>query len=222
MKSNPFHGRYLFHFHTQLTDGKLSIEDYFEYAATWELDSLIFLEHIRRQPGYDVQAFLVQIRDAERRNGVRAWIGFETKLLPDGSIDISDENLRTADVVGIAEHGFPEDLRLLHSAFNRAVDVLATSFPGQTFVWVHPGLWFKKRKLESHTDDLFLDMLAHAHDAEVFIERNQRYELLDERLPISSELVVYGADAHDRSDLENWRSTQWNPALRVTVSKPGS
>jgi hypothetical protein len=54
MRSDPFTGRYLFHLHTTYTDGKVAVPQYFDLAQRTRLDRLIFLEHIRAQPGYDV------------------------------------------------------------------------------------------------------------------------------------------------------------------------
>ena len=107
MKSNPFRGRYLFHFHTQHTDGKLTGRDYFDWAQAHGVQSLLFLEHVRREASYDVPAFVEEVKELEQQFGIRAGVGFETKLLPDGTLDITPEHCALAEIVGIAEHGFP-------------------------------------------------------------------------------------------------------------------
>lgn len=221
MKSNPFQGRYLFHFHTQRTDGKLTAQDYFDWAQVQGVESLLFLEHVRRQASYDVPAFVEEIKELEQRFGIRASIGFETKLLPDGTLDISPEHCALAEIVGIAEHGFPNDVGLLQTAFQRALNTLPERLPDCCLVWVHPGLWFKKRSIERSTSTACLSMLEQAVGSGVFVERNLRYGLLDEALlpTISEELLVLGADAHTTKDLDVWEASERGSYSRTPMSK---
>ena len=211
MKSNLFQGRYLFHFHTQHTDGKLTARNYFEWAQAQGVQSLLFLEHVRREASYDVPAFVEEIRELEQRFGIRARIGFEAKLLPDGTLDISPEHCALAEILGIAEHGFPNDEELLQTAFQRAVSKLPELFPHCCLVWVHPGLWFKKRGIERSTSKACLSMLQQAQDSGIFVERNLRYDLLDKALlpAVAEELRVLGADAHTADDLRKWQASDY-------------
>jgi histidinol phosphatase-like PHP family hydrolase len=222
MKSNPFRGRYLFHFHTQHTDGKLTGRDYFDWAQAHGVQSLLFLEHVRREASYDVPAFVEEVKELEQQFGIRAGVGFETKLLPDGTLDITPEHCALAEIVGIAEHGFPDDVELLQTAFQRAVTRLPEQFPDCCMVWVHPGLWFKKRGIERPTSTACLAMLQQAKESGVFVERNLRYSLLDEALlpTISKELLVLGADAHTAKDLSAWEaSDHWDLYPEAAMSK---
>jgi histidinol phosphatase-like PHP family hydrolase len=222
MKSDPFQGRYLFHFHTQRTDGKLTARDYFEWAQGQGVESLLFLEHVRREASYDVPAFVEEVRELEQRFGIRARIGFEAKLLADGTLDISPEHCALAEIVGIAEHGFPNDVELLQTAFQRAMRRLPEQLAHCCLVWVHPGLWFKKRGIERSTSTACLSMLQQAQDSGVFVERNLRYALLDEALvpTISKELLVLGADAHTAKDLGAWEaSDHWDLYAKAPMSK---
>jgi histidinol phosphatase-like PHP family hydrolase len=199
----PFTGRYLFHLHTDFTDGRLTVQQYFEYASRHEIGRLIFLEHIRREPTYDVEAFVAQVREISVNAGIPAMIGFEAKLLPDGRLDISDTHLAMADVVGIAEHSFPDDLCLLQGALKTAVDRYTERPPDQAIVWVHPGLWFQKRGLMPARDAECASLIQYALNKGVLIERNTRYHLIPERLlpsvPLQS--LVHGVDAHRWEDL---------------------
>jgi putative hydrolase len=223
MKSNPFQGRYLFHFHTRQTDGKLAVRDYFDWAQAQGVQSLLFLEHIRRQVSYDVSAWVEEVKELRQRSGVKACIGFEAKLLPDGTLDISEEHCELAEIVGIAEHGFPDDVALLKAAFRRVVKVLPEQFPHCCFVWVHPGLWFKKRGIDRSSSTACLSMLQQAQESGVFVERNLRYGLLDEALldRIAPELLVLGADAHTAEDLTAWATVNyWGVYSNAPMSKP--
>ena len=69
-----FQSRYLFHFHTLATDGKLKIADYFRFAREHAFNKLIFLEHIRRSPTYDVDGFITEVKKTSqevRHRGAR-------------------------------------------------------------------------------------------------------------------------------------------------------
>jgi DNA polymerase (family 10)/putative hydrolase len=165
---------------------------------------VVFLEHIRRKPDYDVERFSAEVKLAGR-GSVRTVLGFEAKLLPDGSLDISEDMLGGAAVIGIAEHGFPNDAGLLRESLCKVVATYPLRWPRVTFVWVHPGLCYRKHHPDSDEKD-FLRMLTKASAAGVLIEQNRRYGLVTPataaKLPISS--LVTGADAHSLSDLQGW------------------
>jgi putative hydrolase len=206
-----FQSRYLFHFHTLATDGKLKIADYFRFAREHAFDKLIFLEHIRRSPTYNVDAFIAEVKKTSQEFGIQALAGFEAKLLPDGTLDIDENYAREADVLGIAEHGFAGDVATLSSAlgecFQRYEDLKAT----QALVWVHPGLFFKKKGLLKDEQSRYRDLLAHAVQAGVPPERNMRYDLVPQSLfaELDPDCRVIGADAHTDDDLVRYLT--WQP-----------
>ena len=206
MRSDLFAGRYLFHFHTQFTDGTLSVDDYFDYALSRGVDRLVFLEHIRSQPSYPVEEFAARVEECSTSYGLEAVLGFETKLVPPGRLDISDKHLAIAEVVGIAEHSFPNDAELLHETFVTAVDFMRSCFPSKAVVWVHPGLWFIKRGLIPEKQPSFLAMVDYAETNGVCLERNLRYGLVSEAFLKAHKPVrlVIGADAHRIADLDAW------------------
>src|SRR5690606_13217736 len=168
--------RYLFHIHTNYTDGQLSIDQYFEYAEQTGVQLLVFLEHIRKESSYDVARFVEEIRGKSRVSRIPALVGFEAKLLPTGELDIRDEDAEKADVIGIAEHSFPKDPQLLFSAFSKAVHVYSLRYEGR-LVWVHPGLSFQKWGGREKYAGIFSDMLHLAISRNIYVERNMRYEL---------------------------------------------
>ncbi len=197
-----FRGRVLFHCHTDLTDGRPTVEDYVRHAAEHGLDRVVFLEHIRRAPSYDVPAFAADVRAWGERLGVPTAVGFEAKVLPGGGLDIDDAHLALADVVGIAEHGFPDDADVWEASLRRAFAEHGRG--GRVAVWVHPGLWLKKtRRLESHRA-VYLDLLAAAQDAGVFVEQNARYGLIadDFAARVRADRFVRGVDAHRLADVD--------------------
>jgi putative hydrolase len=199
-----FRGNYMFHLHTTFTDGKLSVRDYFEYAASHAVDQLIFLEHIRREPSYDVDAFIDEVRENSRTFRIAGVIGFEAKLLPDGELDITKRHLSLIEVLGIAEHSFPDNLQMLQSAFKKAVDTYSLVRADLPVVWVHPGLWFKRRGLLPSLETEYASLAAYAAVRGLFLERNRRYGLAPEAIlrQIQSDFVVDGLDAHSWDHLQ--------------------
>lgn len=202
-KSKPFSGSYLFHFHTTLTDGSLSINEYFAQARTREVSQIIFLEHIRRNPTYDVAAFIREIECCESLFGIPAVIGFEAKILPDGMLDICDEHAELAQVIGIAEHGFTGETQALASSFEAIIHSYRRRFPNAVLVWAHPGLWLKRHRSEE-ANSTFEWMLQVAVRNNVLLERNLKYGLISSShaTTFAPEMVVTGLDAHGITDFD--------------------
>jgi histidinol phosphatase-like PHP family hydrolase len=204
MKSNIFEGRYLFHLHTTLTDSKVSVSEYFECAPRFGFQRLIFLEHVRKEATYDTTEFFDRIRECESKFNVPTNIGFETKLLPNGSLDIDGRDLDRADVIGIAEHGFPNDFGLFESSIEKVFSVYNPSMLHKPVVWVHPGLWFKKNRLLQVKKSEYISLLRLAQSNGVMIERNLRYLLIPDECAscCSPTGLVIGADSHKLEDIE--------------------
>lgn len=206
-RSEVFAGRYFFHFHTLLTDGKLSLDEYFSFAAAARVTRLVFLEHIRRQPNYDVRKFAAEIQAASEKWQIDAALGFETKLLPTGALDISEEHFGLAQVIGIAEHGFPRDLNLLSDVMQSTFPRYRSIAPEKTFVWVHPGTTFRKLNLDPSRQQIYTEMIRCACANGVLLEKNLRYGLMPQPLIEGMHLgdhIVLGADAHNHDDLAAW------------------
>ena len=206
LRSEWWRGQYLFHVHTPYTDGHVTAAEYVDFAEKAGADTVVFLEHIRREPQYDVNRFSKEVRLAGDGKAVQTVLGFEAKLLPDGALDISEDHLRAAAVVGIAEHGFPNDAGLLLEAFRRVVETYPVRWPEKDFVWVHPGLWYVKRGLPLEQEAAYRAMLNAARDARVLIERSLRWGVLSPAMAatLPTESVVVGVDAHTRRDLGRW------------------
>jgi len=201
-----FGARTLFHLHTDWTDGDLTFEQYFDFAAAHRVDRLVFLEHIRRNPTYDPAEFERQVIAWRDRTGIPAFVGFEAKVLAGGALDISDDALSRAAVVGIAEHGKELDFDQFRDSFRRILATYPARHSSVRFVWVHPGLLLHRLgALERHRAD-HVELLHEAVGAGVRIERNLRYDLvsLERFAEASSMQPVLGADAHTHADLARW------------------
>ena len=206
-----FGAPYMFHLHTTYTDGELSAGDYFEFARRHGAPRLIFLEHIRRTPRYDVQQFISEVRECEKRFSGRATIGFEAKVLPGGGLDISEDHLKEAEVLGIAEHGFDGTLMELRESLSVAM----RHDWGRPCVWVHPGLGLRRKAKLENQPFQYTGLLEEALANGVALERNQRYDLISEKHSHSfAEGIVFGLDAHAQSDLTGYDS----PALHGSIA----
>lgn len=206
MSSERFTERTLFHLHTTLTDGELTIGDYFQFAAEHHVERLIFLEHIRRQATYDCRAFAQQVQQYADSTGVPAMVGFEAKILADGELDIAPEALEVCQVVGIAEHGDRLTWPELQTSLRQIARRYPRDYPGHTFVWVHPGLYLhRQRQLASHQTE-YQALLLEVSAAGLLIEQSARYQLVTEatRRLLPQIPIVAGVDAHRRADLQAW------------------
>lgn len=206
MKSSIFGEKYLFHFHTDFTDGKVSIPEYFQFAVESGISRLIFLEHIRRVPSYFVDVFVDQIDRCSKMYGLSYSLGFEAKLLANGNLDISEENIEMADVIGMAEHGSLLNLSQTKKALYQAIEEYSHLTQTKEVVWVHPGLFLKKHNLLSDEADWYSEALQYAIKKGLRIEYNLKYRLIsmEARANLCQDVVVVGSDAHTFADLTNW------------------
>lgn len=195
--------KYWFHLHTNYTDGSLSVEDYFTLAKNSSTEELIFLEHIRREPDYNVEEFVGAVKHFSEKFQIKSRVGFEAKILPNGNLDISPGHLELSDVVGIAEHGFPSDEAFFMEAWEKALDFAKQFLKEKEVVWVHPGLFFRKHRLLETRLSTYYDMLKHAFDLGVKIEHNLRYNLLPNPEEWGRPYVL-GIDAHQKEDIILW------------------
>jgi len=197
--SKILRSRYLFHVHTKYTDGRGSVQQYIETARRLGYDAIIFLEHIRRQPSYNVQQFVNEIHSFSQTLQFPALVGFEAKLLPSGQLDISPKHVEMSDVVGLAVHQFPSDISQYVLAFSKAL----RSLEGPAKVWVHPGLWLYRRHLLKEKFLVYRKMIQIAIQEGWFIEENQKYHLISRtfRGLVPRNRLIVGLDAHSPSYL---------------------
>ncbi len=181
-------GKYLFHLHTILTDGKLTLQEYFEYAKRKEI-TLIFTEHIRRQVKYDWKEYIEIVHS----HGHLA--GFEAKILPSGMLDIPDEALNFSDVIGVAVHSFPKDVELI-SKLRMVLRIYSQrDIP---IVWVHPYTTILERKYKKAD---YIKEVMDGLENKVYIEFNVRKKnfSIEEVEKLKKHYnVIIGYDIHEK------------------------
>ncbi len=189
--------RYWFHLHTSHTHGRSTVREYLELAHELEIEQVVFLEHVRRRPSYGTREFAQEVLTEAAVVGLDAYVGFEAKILPGARLDIEGRLLESADVIGIAEHGYLGSVDSLTRDFVALVRSVTEQHPRQSFVWVHPGSWLQ-RSGDPAACGAYQRMMDAALGAGVQIERNLKYDLVsaDDFRGLAPEDAVLGLDAH--------------------------
>lgn len=189
--------RYWFHLHTIHTHGRSTVREYLEAARELDIEQVVFLEHVRARPSYDTQAFVDEVSTEAESVGLNAYVGFEAKILSGAGLDIDERLLASADVIGIAEHGYAGSAGSLATDFVDLVMRVTAQHPRQSFVWVHPGSWLQ-RSGDTAAGRAYARMVEAALATGVRIERNLKYDLVsaDDFDALAAEETVVGLDAH--------------------------
>jgi len=205
-------GNYVFHIHTNYTDGISNVNAYFEYASQNNIDVIIFTEHVRKDLKYDFDTFVEDVREKNRKfPKIRSFVGCEAKLLPGGGLDIPINILSKINVISFACHSFPQDLELYRLSFKKLF--ANDEWKSFTRVWVHPGRFLKKLNILDKNLGTLEELVNIALSEGVLIEEN-----LKEALPptevlksIPAENIIVGYDAHSIQELD---------AIRRRIKKP--
>jgi DNA polymerase (family 10)/putative hydrolase len=193
-------GQYIFHFHTSITDGENTLAEYCDFAKASEINALILTEHIRRNISYDFDRLKEEALKCKKKYYIEILVGVETKVLPDGNIDINEEQLSQIDLLGIAIHSFPfEDHSIRETMvkiFQRYKDLEIPK------IWLHPGRsnYFKRNEKKNE----LLELLDSASTNGFFIERNIK-DCLDcafKQCIVTNHKYITGYDAHSVEELK--------------------
>jgi len=193
-------GRYIFHFHTSITDGENTLADYCDFAKTNEINSLILTEHIRRNMSYDFDKLKEEALKCKNKYNLEILVGVETKALPNGNIDINEEQLSEVDLLGIAIHSFPfEDHRIGETMVKIFQRYKELEIPK---IWLHPtrSNYFKRNENKNE----LLELLDSASTNGFFVERNIK-DCLDcafNQYIVTNYKYITGYDAHSVEELK--------------------
>ncbi len=195
------HGKYLFHVHTNYTDGVSKVDEYCSLCSQKGFDSLFIIEHVREKLGYSFEDLNNEVLDARIKNPeLKVSLGVETKVMPNGNLDIDSKLLEKTEILGIACHGFPgnpEDLyKSMVNTFNRY------SKNHSLCVWLHPSSVLK------HFDELegprkVRNLIEVAVSNGIFVEwnisRDHESSILPNWIPDAN--LVFGTNAHSIEEL---------------------
>ena len=110
-----------YHMHTDLTDGKDTVEEMHAAAVDCGLQAILFSEHARKSSGDWFGAFAERVR-ALPQEDCRAYVGTECKVDDfDGNIDTAPEIARHCDLIMVSVHRFPDG----HGGLREFKDVAA-------------------------------------------------------------------------------------------------
>lgn len=199
------HKKYIFHLHTDYTDGKCTVDGYCKWAVEHAFEALIFTEHIRKTPSYDFNMFLADIEQARvSYPGLDIWAGVEAKVLPGGGLDLSPDIASQVPVICFACHSFPQERKL----YQKSLENLFSSpdWRDKIRVWVHPGRFLKRAGLLPGSFSILDNLIATALRTGVLVEVTSRDNLLSDALmtSIPVQLLIKGCDAHSLEDLNEY------------------
>jgi DNA polymerase (family 10)/putative hydrolase len=186
------------HIHTSYTDGKNSVDEYCKKAEKLGIPLLAFTEHVRKNLDYNFSSLLSEIDEAKDNYDLIILSGCETKVLPDGSLDVENDILKQVDYPIFAFHSFPNDLEIyLHSLH----EVLKNEYIN---TWAHPCTFLEKMNFElsdSQLETIFYIM----QKKDILLEINRKYSLPSKRwinLALNLNVnFVCGSDVHNLESL---------------------
>ncbi len=164
-----------YHIHTKITDGKAAPIDIIKLAKQFNVSTIAFTEHISKNPTYDWFAFRKEINNLDWA-GLNVLVGVEAKVLNEsGDLNVSDEILRSADIVLGACHNEGNVEWLLQSD----CDIIA-----------HP-------QIDHANVNKFID-------CEKILEINSKhrlpFDILDKLIVGTNNVFSFGSDTHDVAD----------------------
>ena len=196
--------KYIFHIHTDYTDGHNSIHDYLEFAADHGIKSVVFTEHVHRDLSYDFNAFCDELERRKRMfPELDVWLGIEAKILANGRLDAPLKLKDRVDLLCIACHSFPLDAERY---FKVMAGVFEEEWADKIRIWVHPGLFFLRNiplMAVENWQQKMEHLVALANRCRIFGEINVKYNLPTALFPHTLfEQTIIGMDAHSTTDLK--------------------
>lgn len=205
--------KYISHIHTTYTDGLNSVEDYCSWAAGHSYEAVIFSEHVREKMSYNFDNYIQDIENARLFfPSLKILIGAESRVLPNGKLDISVQVLSHIQVLFFACHEFPNNVELYKTALTIIFkDKKLKKYPR---VWAHPGSFFKRRKYSDESFAVLNKLIEIACNEDILIEKNLRDKLPPQKTleKISPSNIIIGHDAHSIEsirDIEDNLESDW-------------
>jgi len=183
---------YIFHIHTNFTDGTSSVKEYHDAFKNF---SLIFTEHIRKNPSYNWKAFIQEVKKYGH------LVGFEAKILPKGDIDIPIDALEKIDVLAVAVHSYKDAPETLPEALRKVFSTFADMIP---LVWVHP-FSSPSEKLLNTSKMNYIEIVMKGFEKSLYIEWNvKKKNFTPQEVSILKQKykLIVGYDAHSVDELK--------------------
>ncbi|MGA9392818.1 MAG: DNA polymerase/3'-5' exonuclease PolX [Candidatus Sulfotelmatobacter sp.] len=199
------------HMHTVETDGRNTIEEMAEAAQARSYKYMAITDHSKNLAfanGLDDQralAHIQKIREASNKiDGLTIFAGIEVDILPDGTLDLSDDVLAQMDIV----------IASVHSAFNQEPAQMterllrAISNPNTSVIGHPTGRLLLRRDAYQYDMDAILSAAAKNKVAMELNSYPDRLDLSDVHLRQAKQRgvkIVINTDSHHTSHLEKIR-----------------
>lgn len=196
------------HMHSTWTDGQGSIEENILRAKELGLKRIAATDHIRHDSTYfdEYDKEIKMLRDKHEFN---IYVGFEAKVQNfDGDIDVSEKNLKSADVSICSVHRFPIGRKLIPAkAFSSSVSqeielelAMAAIKKGGFNVLGHPG----GMSLRTHGEfksEYFEELISACAKTSIAFDFNSSYhqevkQILKPLFEKYNPFISIGSDAH--------------------------
>jgi DNA polymerase (family 10)/putative hydrolase len=185
--------------HTDYTDGRSSIKEYFDEATNRGCNFLFFSEHVRKELTYDYLAFKEEVYRIGSFYEIDFAVGAEVKVLPDMSLDISESILKEVDLLSFSYHSkyFSTKEEYIKSIIN----VLSNN---RVDIWAHPTSYQNWLGFDLNRQDYEL-IFETMKINNVVYEFNKKYplpSLIELQIVKEMNLVcTFSSDAHHKSEL---------------------
>ena len=204
-----------FHIHTDITDGKSTMEEYIESAIQKKLEEIAFTEHVRKDSMW-FDSFISKVKKLREGCNLKIYYGIEAKAIDfEGRIDATSHMMKESEIVLGAVHRYPEgkggfiDMKTLSEEkaaeieFKLALGLLKY---GEIDVLAHPGGFFESF-FSDFPEDYLRILFKESIKRKIAIEFNSKYikniksyfELCKEANPF----ISLGSGAHNITELGN-------------------
>jgi DNA polymerase (family 10)/putative hydrolase len=201
--------------HTDYTDGKSTIEDYFSSATENNCNFLFFSEHVRKELSYNYLKFKEEVYRVGSRYKIDFAVGAEVKVLPDMSLDISNSTLDEIDLLSFSYHS-----KYFTTKEEYIESVLKVVSSDIVDIWAHPTSYPNWVGFDLNREDfdlIFKTIKLH----NVVYEFNKKYPLpsLIELQSVKAMNLTYAfsSDAHHESELLTSRDRSFFDNLLINL-----
>jgi putative hydrolase len=185
-----------YHVHSNFNDHSaldLTVKNALDRAAEIGLKTLAFTEHVRRSSSW-VPQYIQEIQNLRESSKINVIIGFEAKILPDGSIDCLEEYSRTHLTIASFHNSYSDKKKwmnaLIKAIENPYVNIIGHLAPEPSF------------ELDGREIDFIASRIVHH---EKIVEINAKYHRppKDWILAFRNKGVRFhlGSDAHSVSEI---------------------
>jgi hypothetical protein len=207
---------YLFHFHSNLTDGEIPLEDYFKFAKENKI-KLYFCEHLNNEPTFDVSSFIFDVQQLSKRYGVSYRMGFEISAHRQISLKclnylkLTDNSVGSL-IIGLSYHSLSSSILPIKIEIRALLDLLqGTLEDSADYVLCHPGKWFIENSVYDLSDSYlkfeWLTFLDYLKSRGIYLEHNLKYPVPIEIEKETSNIYlakIVGADIHTQLELHKY------------------